>query len=171
MVGLPAAPGYVDQLSELPHQPDAALVFLLRQIQALTAAWVALWGSRPGALIAILAVTPGLWIRLRENRPDAWYIPAYLAMLLAWPCPEHMSRFVWPLMPAFLIAAHSTLRRLGSNNGWITWATVTFATVFAFSAPAGIGRTLARLAEPPAGPLAKLSRMHEWTRAVNRKPA
>lgn len=167
LVGLPSAKGYLDQLGELPYEPDAA--FLLQQTRAIATGWVALWGSVPGALIAFLVAAPGLWFRIRQNRPDAWYLPAYLAILLAWPYPDHMSRFLWPLAPALLVAAHAGLERLGSLTGRLSWSAAIFAVVLAFSIPDGLGRTLIRLAAPPGGDLAALSRMPEWTRSADRQ--
>lgn len=37
--------------------------------------------------------------RLGENKLDAWYSAVYLLILLLWPFPEQLTRFLFPLMP------------------------------------------------------------------------
>lgn len=169
MVGLPDAPGYLDQFTELPYEFGVA--FLLDQAEAIGRGWVTLWGGVPGALIVLLAAVPGWWIRFRQNRPDAWYVPGYLAMLLAWPYPEHMSRFLWPLVPALLVCVHALLQRFGALGGRAGWSALAFAAVVAATLPTGFARTLDRLLDPPPADLAGLSRMPEWTRSADREYA
>jgi hypothetical protein len=82
------------------------LEYLVQQVKALLAGWQLLWGSAIGAIIAFVLMVPGLAIRLIRNRADSWYVVAYLTVLIIWPFPDHMSRFLWPVLPARLIAMY-----------------------------------------------------------------
>lgn len=143
--------------------------FLAQQARALLAGWRLLWGSDTGALLAVILVLPGLGVRLLRNRPDAWYILVYLAMLIVWPYPDHMSRFLWPLMPAFLVAGYSSAELFRN----IKYASFVFSLfigcIFLLSVPNGLGKTLERVMNPPTGELYNLSRMLEWTRSSDRQ--
>ncbi|MEJ8566132.1 hypothetical protein [Elongatibacter sediminis] len=166
MVGLPDAPGYLDQFTELPYEPGVA--FLVDQALALFRGWSDLWGSTLAGLLVLAFALPGWWLRLRKNRPDAWYVPAYVAILLAWPYPEHMNRFLWPLVPSVVVAVHAVLPRwrrwsLRAAPGSLLLAIVVLATV-----PDGLYRSVSRLVSPPPTELSALSRMNEWTRSGDR---
>jgi hypothetical protein len=82
--------------------------FLLDQAAAMWSGWQQLWGSIGGAVIAVVLVIPGLAIRLRRIRVDAWYVLISFGMLVVWPFPGQMGRFLWILMPAFVLAALTT---------------------------------------------------------------
>jgi hypothetical protein len=165
--GLPPAPNYLGGLSDILG--TLGWEYLLQQSQALISGWRSLWGSGIGALLAAVLVIPGLFVRLKQNRPDAWFVLAYIGMLLAWPFPESMSRFLWPAMPAFLVAGHSSMALLGKHKHTSLITGVALALIFTASVMNGIGKTLNRLIDPPPGELAELSRMPEWTRSSDRK--
>jgi len=62
------------------------------------------------ALVGLLALG-GLVLRLRRWALDAWYVLAYLAVILVWPYPGQNVRFAYPLVPLFLTyAAYAALR-------------------------------------------------------------
>lgn len=163
MVGLPATSGYTDQLLE--NMDNLGWDFLVRQFQGLVLGWSMLWGWGVGAWLALVAVIPGFLVRLKANRADAWYVVMYLGMLLVWPWPGHMGRFVWPLLPCFLVAAHSSFTLLGNPKYRSVLASVSLGLILVMSIPDGIGRSFERLLNPPEGELFQLSRMHEWTRS------
>ena len=165
--GFPPARSYLEELTENLKNLDWE--YLVQQARALLAGWQLLWGSGIGAILAAMLMLPGLGIRLTRNRPDAWYIVVYLAMLIVWPFPEHMSRFLWPLMPAFLVAGYSSvgLFRNAKYSSYV--ASVTLGFILALSVPGGIGKSLERLVNPPPSELYELSRMREWTRSSDRQ--
>jgi len=87
----------------------------------LVAAVVSNWGTAPSAL-AILASTllialgaAGALIRLRRNDLDAWFLGGYVAMILIWPFPEEISRFLVVVYPCLLLAALTAARSLDSR--------------------------------------------------------
>jgi len=146
-----------------------SLDFLTRQINGLYLGWSMLWGWGVGPLLAAVAVLPGLFVRLKAKRADAWYVVMYFGMLLVWPWPGHMGRFLWPLLPCFLVSAHSSFELLKSPKHQSVGSGVLMAIILATAIPDGIGRSLERLLDPPKGELSQLSRMHEWTRSSSRE--
>ena len=167
MVGLPSSGNYLELLSG--NLSNIGWNFILYQAHGLVLGWNMLWGWGPGAWFAIAMVLPGLFVRVRANRADAWYVLAYFVMLMVWPFPGHMGRFLWPLLPCFLVSIYSTFdlfRGLEKSRPLII--SVVMGLVFAASVPDGIGRSLQRLVNPPDGDLSELSRMQEWTRSASR---
>jgi hypothetical protein len=128
-----------------------------------------LWGWGAGPWLAAIAVLPGFFIRLKSNRIDAWIVVMYLGMLLVWPWPGHMGRFLWPLLPCFLVSVHSSFGFLKNSKYRTIMASVLMGLIVLLSVPDGIGRSLERLLDPPKGELFLLSRMHEWTRSGTRE--
>ena len=166
-VGLPSSVDYVSLLIENVH--SIGLGYLVQQFQGLAVGWDMLWGWGLGAWLAVVMVLPGLFVRLRANRVDAWYVIMCFGMLLVWPWPGHMGRFLWPLLPCFLVAAHSSFELFRNPKYRSVLAPVLMGLILAASVPDGIGRSLERLLNPPAGELFKLSRMHEWSRSATRE--
>lgn len=164
MVGLP--PSSVNYLDRIVSNIDnLGWDFLTQQIKGLAAGWFMLWGWAIGAWLAAVMVLPGLFIRLKANRVDAWYVMMYFGMLLLWPWPGHMSRFLWPLMPCFLVSMHSSLELFKHSKHRSVIASVLMGLILVTSIPDGIGRSMERLLDPPAGELFQFSRMHEWARS------
>lgn len=68
---------------------------------------------RAGPLRGLAGVLAGiagavtLW-RLKQGRPDAWYVASYLVILALWPYPQEAERLAWVLVP-FVI-------------GYVAWA-------------------------------------------------
>lgn len=79
-------------------------------------AWLGLDGWSPASL-GVLALTAaaawGWWLRLRARELDAYFVPIYLGMLLAWPYPLEMGRLVGVIMP---IAALWSI--VGASRWW-----------------------------------------------------
>lgn len=167
MVGLPPAKSYFTLLAL--EVSSYGWDFFIGQLQGIAAGWVRLWGSLPGALLVAALAAPGWFLRLRANGPEAGYVPAYLGILLIWPFPEHMDRFLWPLAPAVLVAIHALLGRFRPVAGTASPTSLAVVLVFLLALPTGAGRTLQRVVEPPPADLAHLSRMPEWTRSSTRE--
>lgn len=166
-MGFPQSRSYQESIFQTLQSFD--LDYLTQQIWAILTGWQLLWGSTVGAVLAAVFVIPGIGIRLIRNRPDAWYILIYLAMLVVWPFPEHMSRFLWPLLPAFLVSAHSAVALFRNQKYSSVVASLFLVSVFVFSVPGGIGISLERTVNPPPAELHDLSRMMEWMRSVDRE--
>lgn len=57
------------------------------------------------------------WIRrLRRAELDACYVALYLLLIWIWPYPDHIHRFIWPLMPMLIFYAAEVVA-LGANLG------------------------------------------------------
>ena len=151
MIGLPPSEGYVDQLIE--NMGSLGWGFVVQQVHGLIAGWAMLWGWGTGAWLAVVIVLPGLFVRLKANRVDAWYVIMYFGMLLVWPWPGHMGRLLWPLLPCLLVAAHSSFGFLRNSKYRFIMAPVLMGLILVASIPDGIGRSLERLMDPPAGEL------------------
>ncbi len=167
MVGLPPSESYVDQLIE--NMGSLGWGFVVQQVQGLVAGWAMLWGWGAGAWLAAAMVLPGLLIRLKANRVDAWYVMLYFGMLLVWPWPGHMGRFLWPLLPCLLVSAHSSFVFIKNSKHRSVIPGVLIGLILVSSTPDGIARSLERLLDPPKGELFQLSRMHEWSRSTTRE--
>jgi hypothetical protein len=166
-VGLPPAKNYFNGLVDHLTLIDGR--YVLAWIQGLGTGWLNLWGSWPGAILAGALVIPGVALRLARNDVDAWYILVSLGMLFVWPFPDHLSRFLWVLMPAFLAAMHTVTSQLPMRAGWPAWIIPALASIVLFSLPNGLLRSLERMTTPPTGEFQALSRMPEWTRAEDRE--
>ena len=164
-IDLPSVPRYRASLAELAGDLVHP-AYLSAQLAGLARGWSEVWGSAAGGWIALAAVIPGFWVRIRRHCADAWLIPATLLMLIAWPFPGHMARFLWPLMPALLVCAAETARCIAATplRRAASW---TIPFIFALGLYGGAIRTISRVIESPGPPLQTLSRMHEWTRAEN----
>jgi hypothetical protein len=77
-------------------------------------------------LAAIAGVV--LLARFLRGEPDAWYLAAYFATMVAWPYPEEAQRFAWVVMPWVLaygilggcaLAARLPAARLAEGVRWV----------------------------------------------------
>ena len=105
----PAGDINVAYLSESPWRLDIG-----RQAASIAEAWIGsliiYWvDDRPlrtalAAAAGLLALT-GLFLRLKERKPDGWIMLAYLATFLAWPFHDQMGRFIFPALPVLVVYA------------------------------------------------------------------
>jgi hypothetical protein len=167
--GLPQALSYLDGYRENASKIDVA--YLLGQVKGLIAGWVFLWGSSVGGLLAAMLVVPGMFLRLLRHRIDTWYLIVSIGMLVAWPYPDHMGRFLWILMPAFLLSAGTTAGYIFKGKYKTAVGGVSMAVILVFSVPDGAGRVIQRIIDPPAPELNYLSRSAAWTTEADRTDA
>ncbi len=166
---LPESPDYLDIFAASFEQLGEG--YALNQIRQMGSAWFELWGSPVAAGLAAVVVIPGIFIRMAKNRIDAWYAFFSFFVILAWPYPGQMTRFLCVLMPSFLLAIHSLLMWVKSEKYRPVLA-LSFISLLVFStAPTGLGRSIQRLVHPPPAELFSLSRTREWTRAADRDKA
>jgi hypothetical protein len=95
---------------------ESARATLVNSVSQFTINVPAMWSATvrsfdlAGSLHATVAVTVcalffafGFAVRLRRLRVDALYVAFYLAIIVLWPYPGHMRRFLQVLMPMFLL--------------------------------------------------------------------
>jgi hypothetical protein len=64
--------------------------------------------------VGLLALA-GMVLRIRAGKPDGWMTAAYLAMYLVWPFYDQMGRFLFPLLPVFVLYSfHAAGRALAA---------------------------------------------------------
>ncbi len=96
--------GFPSTLSALPP-------WLGEQLRSIVASlnnnWgAARWGFVDWLTAALLpVVVAGAISRLRRGKIDAWYALAYVTLIILWPFPEEMERFVLLLFPVFCLYA------------------------------------------------------------------
>ncbi|MFM7783372.1 MAG: hypothetical protein ACKPE6_01780 [Gammaproteobacteria bacterium] len=97
--------------------------YLAAQLAALVDAWnaflVLYWlgdmaTGRVVSLLLLLVAVVGCLCRLLQNRADGWFVAGSLALLLIWPFPGQMMRFLFPLVPLLLVQAAWVLQHLAS---------------------------------------------------------
>jgi hypothetical protein len=165
--GLPGIRGYSDDL--VNNLSTLHWGYLVQHLRSVLRGWVQIWGSTTGTVIATVLVSAGLVVRFIRFRIDAWYAVASFCMLMVWPYPDQMSRFIAVLMPVFLMAIHTVSGLLNNEKYRSIVSSAALVLIFVLSVPHGLGRSLERLMNPPEGELAKLSSMHDWTRSVTRQ--
>jgi hypothetical protein len=68
-------------------------------------------------LSSLLFSLSGLYLRLQENKYDAWYVLIYIFILFVWPHPGQMVRLLFPVMPILLIYSGYAVQKLvGKTN-------------------------------------------------------
>ena len=168
-VGLPASPGYI---AIFRHEIDSIGVgYLLGQVKAFLDGWVGLWESIMAALLAGVLLIPGLYIRLRKNCIDAWYLLLSFALIAIWPFPEQYPRLLWVLLPALLLAMFSTIELLNNESRRYMVSTAVGIFLIAVNIENGIARTTARIVNPPGAEYSDFTRMREWTRVPDKEDA
>jgi hypothetical protein len=141
------------------------------QVAALWADWVALFAARAVGLVE--AVVIGLTLlgavgslqRLRRGRLDALYLGAYLTLIVIWPFPGEMARFLVVVLPIVLVHAACATRagldrfvapRVGR------WARVGLWAVFGSVLVPQLWLTAVRFLEGDTPELAGLRRSALW---------
>lgn len=88
---------------------DGLLEFIGNQARAILQAWYVLpaptWISAPVMAVVGIAATAGIIVRMRDGNPDALFAVLYLGMLLIWPFPAEMQRFLVVIEPVLLVQA------------------------------------------------------------------
>lgn len=73
----------------------------------------------------LLLALIGFVQRIQIRRPDVVYVIFYIAVYLVWPHPDHMTRFVYPLIPIGLlyifVGARLIAETAEQNPGRISW--------------------------------------------------
>ncbi|MBK7972543.1 MAG: hypothetical protein IPK07_04435 [Deltaproteobacteria bacterium] len=107
------------------------------QLATLWAEWLGLFAVEPVGLVVVVVsgvtvlALAGLLLRLRRGALEALYLGAYLALIVIWPFPGEMARFLVVTIPIVLglaaLAAREGLERLppGRARAWVAvglWA-------------------------------------------------
>lgn len=118
------------------------------------------------AVAGVLALAVALW-RFARLRPDAWYVAAYLGVMMIWPFPEEARRLAWVLVPILLgyclWAGERALQRLPAVSGWPR-TLLAHAPVLALALVVlpGFGLLVARAADPLAYLHPEYRHIPEW---------
>jgi hypothetical protein len=95
-----AGAALADAVEQVPVNLQALWYHLVRSFDLLGGNHVA------GALVALLALAAFTFVRrLRAGELDALYVAIYLAVIVAWPYPNHLRRFLLMILP--LVVAYS----------------------------------------------------------------
>lgn len=140
-----------------------AVAIMLGASHNVTTAPALGWVLVPLAIVAAVVLAG----RLRQAQPDAVYVAAYLAMLVAWPYPSEAQRLAWVVMPVLLAyvlgaaqAASAALpeamavARGVARAGVPLWLALAIVPAF--------GSALLRWAEAASGPHRALAHLPEW---------
>lgn len=115
------------------------------------------WGGADGVAVDVAAglilglAAVGCWIRLRCNHLDAWFVAGYLGLILLWPFPAEMTRFVVAVFPFLLRCAATTATAVEKRAGWqFPYVNVAMALIFLTATLPAIARFSHRAALPVA---------------------
>lgn len=166
---LPEAPGYLEMYRSNVAAMNTA--YFVQYGVAAWKGWAELWGSVPAGAAAAMLMLPGMLFGLRNASISAWYVLLYMAMLLAWPFPEHSARFLWALMPALFGCMALTATSVPRFRPGRAVAGTVLVLLFVASLPGGLYRSASMLSNPPGDGLDYLARMPDWARAEDREGA
>lgn len=76
------------------------------------AANIPLWLVLPVLGIGLM----GWLLRLRSGALDAWYFPGYLAVVLVWPFPDHLPRFLGVMMPLLMAYCYGGIEGIATRS-------------------------------------------------------
>jgi hypothetical protein len=89
-------------------QPQRLFLAAVDNWAGNTSTWISITVT---AVISLLAAT-GCAIRLLRNRLDAWFLAGYVAMILIWPYPYELGRFLVVVYPMILLCCLTSLDSL-----------------------------------------------------------
>lgn len=98
-------------VSQLGSWPDLLWLQPMRWFQSVVGNWgppVPAYAAALTAILLLVAVV-GWWLRLRRNAIDAWFLPGYVLMILIWPYPYELGRFMVVVYPLILVCCVTAL--------------------------------------------------------------
>ena len=137
------------------YQAHGIAARLAVNLAAVPSAWLGVFGvsGQPGfvpllpAALALLAL-PGLALRLRAFKFDAWSVLAYVTLMIVWPYPAEYERMCYPLLPFALLYAVLGMGQLAPRIDQRIAAAVPLLASAAAIAPFAL-LVQSRLASPP----------------------
>jgi hypothetical protein len=164
-------PGYGGAMAAaLPEaDPAAWMAFMAQQATALWDGWT---GSltpvpalaRPWLIACALLALAGLVRQWRKLELEAVYATGYLAIVVLWPFPSQMPRFLLPILPLLVYAAWSAISMLpwrdGASVGRVRMGFLGLGVLSV--TPATLVLAAAALAAPLPPELEALRRTPEW---------
>ncbi len=167
---------YADSLNDVIQALISSdpLGAIIPQATALTDAWYGVWLPYwlPGPNLPYVALSLagglasiGLILRLLRGKLDAWFALGYTAVLLLWPFPGQMTRFILPIIPIFTLCAFETIlalvRRLQISPQYRNYVAMLPLLIWVSVATPGLGFALGRsLNESPTTDLSRIAEFH-----------
>jgi len=87
--------------------PGALWTLPCRLFKAIVDNWESGFGIAslfPSVVLIILGIS-GCLLRLKQNKLDAWFLAGYIAMILLWPYPDELGRFIVIVYGGILLCA------------------------------------------------------------------
>lgn len=122
----------------------------------------------------------GALIRLAKNHLDGWYTLFYLLILLLWPYPDHMLRFLFPLVPLLLLQGLYLAAEFGARlfrahpkrrARWRFWSPFALSLLLIALTLPSLGFLLQRYNHPAKGSDFDLTQTGLFYRFVERRDA
>lgn len=131
---------YGGTLSLILSAPDPVYAILEighNNIHAFMRAWTGITQLTTGSEMSWRGIVSWIFLLLsfigyikRIKEPDGLYLFYYLAILFIWPYPHDMQRFIYPLMPIFILYVHIGTDRLFSKHQNTMYPGILALTIF-----------------------------------------
>ncbi len=141
------------------------------QVSSLAQDWLGLFALEPATVVVIVVTgltalgLAGAVMRLRRGELDALYLGAYLALIVIWPFPGEMARFLVVVLPIALVhaawALEALLAKLPDRRA-ARWIALASAMAFASVLVPQIALTATRFHAGARPELAGLRRSAMW---------
>ena len=158
----------------LSHKGDfttSLAVYARVNVQVLGLSWIKSfdhfisdYSTIPAAILGLL-VFVGWLLRIARLKADAIYVLFYILILVPWPHPDHIHRFLLPLLPMLLyygLTASATMAgRIGNGAPVLLLQSAYFALLLALTIPTNVN-LVQRLTSPVPAHLSDFGRSHFW---------
>lgn len=172
-LSLGAEGSYLDVLMQPGPSDTLARLLEYARINAayVPVAWTKVFdlqsSSQAGVTAAVIAALSALgWLRrLWFGEFDALYALFYLGIVLFWPFPEHLPRFLLVLMPLFVFYAYAVVSDLSRHLPWATVAALAKSSYFVVVALAMLPSSMSIVAQIHAADhsgIEKFVRSPQW---------
>ncbi|MDJ0958652.1 MAG: glycosyltransferase 87 family protein [Arenicellales bacterium] len=162
------------------HLITSVVTYAKINLHVLGLSWIKSFDHYLGAPSYFMASTIAFVVaigwgrRLLQRKPEAIYIVFYLFVIVPWPHPHHMQRFLLPLMPFFLFygleGSKFLLGKAGKGNYKKFALPCYLAAIAVLVLPTDL-RLIGRLFTPLPAELANFSRSQAWLFSFDQRAA